>query len=41
MVKDFPDSYGIRKLITVLTVFRHWSLFWDAWLPTTSHALFL
>jgi hypothetical protein len=40
--KKFPDFYGTRRFITVLTTARHWSLFWAWWIQSiTSHAISL
>jgi hypothetical protein len=39
--KKFSTSYGTRRLITVFTKARHWSLPWARWIQsTTSYYLF-
>jgi hypothetical protein len=35
LVKKFPASYGTRRLITVFTSVRQWSLFWIRWIQST------
>jgi hypothetical protein len=34
-IKKFPDIYGTRRFITVLTRVRHLTLFWGKWLLFT------
>jgi hypothetical protein len=39
LVKKFLAFYGTRRLTTVFTTARHWSLFWSRWIYTTSSHL--